>query len=353
MSGLDGSIAQEWIKEALSLRMCLGNPCNFESDHKRHLKRFLALEAFWKPVVVLLSQGFSLKLKMPVTFSGWQVVEGRKPLHGDEEPMGGQVYTMYHGTHIKNATTIITQGFQRSQGGLLGAGVYISRNKEKAKCYPLKVDKKDKVVFKLRVNVGKVKKIDCDNHPLQKSWHQNGYDCAWVPPKSNISSIKSGREEDCVWDPNNIKIVDVACCMDRAKCKDLRKLIKSQRMSGEECTYCLQDMGTGPHPIQNCWQCNKSICPFQRKHFCEQNWDFPHWKSLIVANGNGLHHTFYWLNLSHRNHKDWHIITLHSEILNSCTPRWLNLHWEIKSSEIKIMIITWAYCYNQFRVIIE
>ncbi|XP_064207576.1 grass carp reovirus (GCRV)-induced gene 2o [Anguilla rostrata] len=208
---------------------------------------------------------------MPVTFSGWQVVEGRKPLHGGEEPMGGHVYTMYHGTHIKNATTIITQGFQRSQDGLLGAGVYISRNKDKAKCYPLKVDKKDKVVFKLRVNVGKVKKIDCDNHPLQKSWHQNGYDCAWVPPKSNISSIKSGREEDCVWDPNNIKIVDVACCMDRAKCKDLRKLIKSQRMSGEECTYCLQDMGTGPHPIQNCWQCNKSICPFQRKHFCEQN----------------------------------------------------------------------------------
>ncbi|XP_061105219.1 grass carp reovirus (GCRV)-induced gene 2o isoform X2 [Conger conger] len=178
---------------------------------------------------------------------------------------------MYHGTHMQNAHIIITNGFQRSKDGLLGEGVYISRNIEKAKCYPLSVDKKDRVIFKLRVQVGKVKKIDSDNHPLQKSWHQNGYDCAWVPPNSNITTIKSGREEDCVWDPSRIKIVDVACCMDGAKRKDLRKLIKSQGMSEGVCTLCHKDMGTGPHPIQNCWQCNKSICPFQWKHFCDQN----------------------------------------------------------------------------------
>ncbi len=66
---------------------------------------------------------------------------------------------------------------------------------------PTKTDKMDKVVFKLRVRVGKVKKIDSDNHPLQKTWHSNGYDCVWVPPNSSIATIKSGREEDCVWDP--------------------------------------------------------------------------------------------------------------------------------------------------------
>ncbi|KAJ8343113.1 hypothetical protein SKAU_G00330410 [Synaphobranchus kaupii] len=216
-------------------------------------------------------QGFSLKLKMAVTFSGWQVVEDRKPLHEDEDPKSGHAYTMYHGAHIQNAKVIITQGFQRSKDGLLGAGVYISRNVDKAKCYPLTVDKKDKVVFKLRVRVGKVKKIDSDNLPLQKSWHQNGYDCAWIPPNCKISSIKSGREEDCVWDPSRIKIVDVACCVDKAKRQDLRKLIKSQKTSAGECTQCHQDMGTGPHAIQNCWQCNKSICPFQLKHVCEKN----------------------------------------------------------------------------------
>ncbi|KAG7484808.1 hypothetical protein MATL_G00054790 [Megalops atlanticus] len=174
---------------------------------------------------------------------------------------------MYHGTHLKHAKVIITQGFQRSTDGLLGAGVYISRNIEKAKCYPLNVDKKDKVVFKLRVQVGKVKKIDCDNHPMQKSWHQNGYDCAWVPPNCGISTIKSGREEDCVWDPSRITIVDVACCMDDSTRADLRKLVKSQRRAEGVCNRCHQDESSGLHPIQSCWECGKDICPFQHKHF--------------------------------------------------------------------------------------
>ncbi|KAG9351668.1 hypothetical protein JZ751_022919, partial [Albula glossodonta] len=197
-------------------------------------------------------------------------VEDRKPLHGGEEPTSGQVYTMYHGTHLKNAKHIITHGFQCSKDGLLGPGVYVSRNIEKAKCYPLNEDRKNKVVFKLRVRVGKVKKIDCDNHPLQKSWSQNGYDCAWVPPNSGIKTIKSGREEDCIWDPSRIETVDVACCMDEAVRSNLRKLIKSQMKAEGECNLCYQDTGTGPHPIQRCWECHKSICPFQRKHFCDR-----------------------------------------------------------------------------------
>ncbi|KAI1903300.1 hypothetical protein AGOR_G00025780 [Albula goreensis] len=158
---------------------------------------------------------------------------------------------MYHGTHLKNAKHIITHGFQCSKDGLLGPGVYVSRNIEKAKCYPLNEDRKKKVVFKLRVRVGKVKKIDCDNHPLQKSWSQNGYDCAWVPPYSGITTIKSGREEDCIWDPSRIEIVDVACCMDEAVRSNLRKLIKSQMKAEGECNLCYQDTGTGPHPIQS------------------------------------------------------------------------------------------------------
>ncbi|KAL4608620.1 hypothetical protein GN956_G24767 [Arapaima gigas] len=206
--------------------------------------------------------------KMSITFSGWEALEDRRKLSANDEPKKGHCYTMYHGTHLQNAKVIISQGFQPSKDGLLGPGVYVSRNIDKAKCYPLQVDKKDKVVFKLRVRVGKVKKIDCDNHPMQKSWHQNGYDCAWVPPNCSISSIRSGREEDCVWDPKRISIVDVACCVDPAMRKELRKLIQQKRGSGGECDKCNEKSDCSPHPIQSCWKCGKTICAFQPKHQC-------------------------------------------------------------------------------------
>uniref|UniRef100_H3B7U9 PARP catalytic domain-containing protein n=1 Tax=Latimeria chalumnae TaxID=7897 RepID=H3B7U9_LATCH len=149
-------------------------------------------------------------IKMSFTFFGWESVSDTKNhLKSDQEPERGGSYTMYHGTYLRSAKDIISNGFKPSRDGLLGAGVYISRDINKAMCYPVKTDKKDKVVFKLKVRVGKVKKIDSDNHPLQKSWHQNGYDTAWVPPKSNITTIKSGREEDCVWDPKRITIADI------------------------------------------------------------------------------------------------------------------------------------------------
>lgn len=205
-----------------------------------------------------------------VVFSGWKAVKDRsKSLSSDQEPTTGRVYTMYHGTHLKNAETIIRNGLVPSKDGLLGPGIYVSRNIDKAKCYPPNTDKNDKVVFKLKVRVGKVKKIDCDHHPLQKSWHQNGYDCAWVPPQSNISSIKSGREEDCVWDPARITLVGVACCVDDAKRKKLRRLIRSQGNSNaSDCHLCHQDESDGPHDIQRCWECGDKICPLQDKHVC-------------------------------------------------------------------------------------
>ncbi|KAL7834937.1 hypothetical protein SRHO_G00291840 [Serrasalmus rhombeus] len=201
-----------------------------------------------------------------VHFSGWQASWDSKSLSDGQEPKSGRVYTMYHGTHINSARAIITGGFKPSTGGLLGQGVYVSRNIDKAKCYPLKADKREKVVFKMKVNVGKVKKIDCDNHPLQKSWHQNGYDCAWIPPKSNVSAIKSGREEDCVWDPSRITVVDVAVCMDDNKRRELRSLIR-QQLRGAGCGLCGVD-ADGPHDVQDCWECGKRICPFEKQHVC-------------------------------------------------------------------------------------
>ncbi|XP_066517058.1 grass carp reovirus (GCRV)-induced gene 2o [Hoplias malabaricus] len=201
-----------------------------------------------------------------VQFAGWRAHQDSRSLSEGQEPKSGRVYTMYHGTHIDHAKAIITRGFKPSTDGLLGKGVYVSRNMKKAKCYPLKTDKTKQVVFKLKVNVGKVKKIDRDNHPLQKSWHQNGYDCAWIPPHSNVSTIKSGREEDCVWDPRHITVVDVVVCVDDQKRRELKTLIR-QQLHSFDCALCGMDM-LEPHVIQNCWECGDRICPFQKEHAC-------------------------------------------------------------------------------------
>uniref|UniRef100_A0A8C8C0P5 Grass carp reovirus (GCRV)-induced gene 2p n=1 Tax=Oncorhynchus tshawytscha TaxID=74940 RepID=A0A8C8C0P5_ONCTS len=105
----------------------------------------------------------------------------------------GMVYKMYHGTFEKTICKILTKGFYPSKCGMLGQGVYLSRDLE------------EKVVIRVKVNVGKVKTTDCQDHPLQKTWHDEGYDSAWVPP--NCGMVKSGLEETCVWDPNQWQLI--------------------------------------------------------------------------------------------------------------------------------------------------
>uniref|UniRef100_A0A8C5MVD7 PARP catalytic domain-containing protein n=1 Tax=Leptobrachium leishanense TaxID=445787 RepID=A0A8C5MVD7_9ANUR len=127
-------------------------------------------------------------------------------LLSNDRPVDGKIYTMYHGTTLAAAKNIINEGFKQSIDGMLGRGVYVSRDIKKASRYPLR-DRSDQVILKVRVNVGKVMKIDDQGHPLQKTWHNHGYDTAWVPP--NCGMVPSGREEDCVWDPNRIQVTDV------------------------------------------------------------------------------------------------------------------------------------------------
>uniref|UniRef100_H2ZS95 Uncharacterized protein n=1 Tax=Latimeria chalumnae TaxID=7897 RepID=H2ZS95_LATCH len=129
-------------------------------------------------------------------------------LESYEEPIDGKIYVMYHGTDRKSAASIRRNGFlQSGKKRMLGRGVYVSRDIQKASRYPLKLPPNQRVVLKLRVNVGKVKKIDRQHHPLQKTWHYHGYDTAWVPPSCGM--VPSGLEEDCVWDPDRIKVVDI------------------------------------------------------------------------------------------------------------------------------------------------
>ncbi|XP_063060624.1 uncharacterized protein LOC134453806 [Engraulis encrasicolus] len=132
---------------------------------------------------------------------------GQPTLDSYAEPQCGRTYTMYHGTSRQAAASILKNGFRPSSDGMLGRGVYVSRDLKKASGYPLRLPERERVVLKVLVSVGQVKKIDYQGHPWQKTWRQYGYDTAWVPPKCGM--VSSGLEEDCVWDPNRIQIVEV------------------------------------------------------------------------------------------------------------------------------------------------
>uniref|UniRef100_A0A3B4XNI0 PARP catalytic domain-containing protein n=1 Tax=Seriola lalandi dorsalis TaxID=1841481 RepID=A0A3B4XNI0_SERLL len=126
---------------------------------------------------------------------------------GHSQPHDGETYVMYHGTTRSNAQSILHTGFCQSAGGMLGRGIYLSRDLLKASRYPINHPESDRVVIRVMVNVGKVIAINYQGHPLQKTWHAYGFDTAWVPP--NCGMVRSGLEEDCVWDPNRIKIMNI------------------------------------------------------------------------------------------------------------------------------------------------
>nr|XP_033811228.1 uncharacterized protein LOC117365223 [Geotrypetes seraphini]XP_033811229.1 uncharacterized protein LOC117365223 [Geotrypetes seraphini] len=120
---------------------------------------------------------------------------------------GRRAYDMYHGTSEQAASSIIMAGFKPSVNGMLGQGVYVSRDIRKAQGYPGNLSPADRIILKVRVIVGKVKKIDSANHPLRATWHNYGYDSAWVPP--NSPQWISPLTENCVWDSKRVKVMDV------------------------------------------------------------------------------------------------------------------------------------------------
>ena len=115
---------------------------------------------------------------------------------------------MYHGTTRTIAKAIQRNGFKQSADGMLGCGVYLSCDLNKASRYPIKTPDSERVVLMVEVNVGNVIAINYQGHPRQKNWHDRRYgevfDTAWCPPDCGMT--RSGMEEDCVWDPSRIKI---------------------------------------------------------------------------------------------------------------------------------------------------
>ncbi|XP_027034509.1 grass carp reovirus (GCRV)-induced gene 2p [Tachysurus fulvidraco] len=211
---------------------------------------------------------------MSISFHGWEVHydEGHH-LRAEQEPKSGKYYTMYHGTKLQDARSIIQNGFRQSSDGMLGPGVYVSRNQKKAERYPLKCTFTERVVLKLNVDCGKIKKIDSDNHPMQKSWHANGYDTAWVPPHCGMKAVPSGMEEDCVWDPKRIKVIDIVLAPNSTVLNELKQLVTNQSPQAsassnpQVCQLCKLKIVPG-HTVQPCWGCEETICTLMPKHKC-------------------------------------------------------------------------------------
>ncbi|KAL1023815.1 hypothetical protein UPYG_G00046610 [Umbra pygmaea] len=134
-----------------------------------------------------------------------KTISNYRHLQSNEAPEDSTVFVMYHGTLKTTAMKIQRNGFLPSEDGMLGAGVYLSRDIRKVIKYPLNADDSEKMVLKVKVNVGKVKVIDRKGHDMQYSWHKHGFDTAWVPPR--VGMVPSNQEEDCIFDPKRIKVM--------------------------------------------------------------------------------------------------------------------------------------------------
>ncbi|XP_068167731.1 uncharacterized protein [Antennarius striatus] len=215
---------------------------------------------------------------MPVLFSGWDVVDDGASLPAEklgvsQFPRKGRVYIMYHGTTVDNARHIITEGFLQSSGGMLGKGVYVSRDINKAAVYPRHHPSTDRVVLELRVRPGRVKRIANDND-LQFDWHANRYNTAWVPANCGLSAAPAGMEEDCVFNPRRVMVVGIAKAPDNGVQSELQQLVDSMMPGAGDgaavkCSLCKRKTQHGAQHInQQCWKCGKNICILATKHFC-------------------------------------------------------------------------------------
>jgi len=109
----------------------------------------------------------------------------------------------YHGTRSEYADAIVRDGFVPSFGGMLGRGVYISRDMRKVQRYAARF--RQGKILRLRVQVGRVATINQQGHDLQHCWQAQGFDTAWVP--QGCGMVPSNLEEGCVADPRRIEVI--------------------------------------------------------------------------------------------------------------------------------------------------
>ena len=204
-TGCDNSVIQKGCCQAHVNKMCQSTSCKqravpssqFCADHKCSFCNGRASQKGCCPAHVnKLCQAQGCR-KTPAWFSCF--CADHKSLLSSG--LASSSLSMYHGTSAVAAAQIEAHGFRPSTDGMLGRGVYLSQNIAKARHYARNAG----VIFECLVDVGRVATIDRQGHPMQKTWHESGYDAAWCPPHCGM--VSSGLEEHCIFDPSRIRIV--------------------------------------------------------------------------------------------------------------------------------------------------
>ena len=107
-------------------------------------------------------------------------------------------YVMYHATKKENVSSILADGFRESTGGMLGPGLYVSRDIDKTRAY-------GDVCFKLLVYIGITKLMaEVDTSGDWRSHHHSAY----LPPNNDV--VPSKREETCLKSAKQARILGIA-----------------------------------------------------------------------------------------------------------------------------------------------
>lgn len=153
--------------------------------------------------------------------------------------------TMYHGTSMQGAESILRHGFTTSEGGLLGSGVYLTTDKSKAALYGPRV-------LTCSVDVGSKCCIDKRKHRNRLNWPLS-CDTKFIPAHAAHQWTSQKGDVHCVWDKTRIAIVDVQdvrCCpcsiADCRQCFPSHKqqkaqrlhLIKTGKVTDQSCILC-------------------------------------------------------------------------------------------------------------------
>ena len=107
-------------------------------------------------------------------------------------------YVMYHATKKENVSSILTNGFRESTGGMLGPGFYVNRDIDKTRAY-------GDVCFKLLVYVGSTKEM---TEPDRNGTWQSQCHSAYLPPNNDV--VASKREETCLKSAKQARILGIA-----------------------------------------------------------------------------------------------------------------------------------------------
>ena len=91
--------------------------------------------------------------------------------HTDPDGFHHQFFVMYHATKASNVESILANGFRESTGGMLGPGLYVSRDIDKTRGYGGVTP----ACFKLLVYTGKTKMLSAVD--TSGSWRSE-YDSA-------------------------------------------------------------------------------------------------------------------------------------------------------------------------------